>query len=329
MTRRDLITLLGGVVVALPHIVYAQAVKRIPRVGVLWHAATPEEEATYLGALRQGLIDLGYIEGRTITLEHRFPAEQPERFRSLAAELALSKADVLVAVTRPAALAAQSATTTIPVVFLVVPDPVGSKLVNSLARPGGNITGLTNMALELNAKRLGYLKEAMPELSRVALLVNANDQGGTRRYTDESLAAATTLGLTLLPVEARSVEDLDRAFDAMVKARMQAVVVPADGLFFQGRAVIAKAALARRLPTIVYSRKTLDAGALMSYGPSHLVIFRRAALYIDKLLKGAKPSELPVEQPTTFEFLINLKTAKALPFTMPHSLLLRADNVIE
>jgi len=280
-------------------------------------------------SLRQGLIDLGYVEGRTITLENRFPAEQPERFMSLATELALSKVDVLVAVTRPAALAAQSATTTIPVVFIVVPDPVGSRLVNSLARPGGNITGLTNIALELNAKRLGFLKEAMPALSRVALLVNANDQGGSRRYTDESLAAATALGLTLQPIETRSLEDLERTFDTMVKARMQALVVPADGLFFQGRAVIAKAALARRLPTIVYSRETLEAGGLMSYGPSHLAIFRRAAFYVDKLLKGARRSELPVEQPTTFEFLIKLKTAKALSFTMPQSLLLRADNVIE
>ncbi len=329
MTRRDLITLLGGVLAALPHIAHAQPVRRTPRIGVLWHAASAEEEATYLGALRQGLIDLGYFEGRTITLENRFPAERPERFMSMAVELATSKVDVLVAVTRLAALAAQRATTTIPVVFVVVPDPVGSKLVNSLARPGGNITGLTNIAAELNAKRLEYLKEAMPALKRVALLVNANDPDGSRRYIDESEAAATVLGLILQPVETRSLEDLERAFDTIVKARLQAVVVPADGLFFQGRAVIAKSALARRLPAIVYSRETLEAGALMSYGPSHLAIFRRAAFYIDKLLKGAQPSELPVEQPTTFEFLVNLKTARGLAFTVPKSLLQRANSVIE
>jgi putative ABC transport system substrate-binding protein len=329
MRRRLFIAILGSVPLGVYRIAHGQPLKKTPRLGVLWHAASAEEEATYLGALRQGLNDLGYVEGRTIVLENRFPAEQPALFRSMAAELASSGVDVLVAVTRPAALAAKSATTTIPIVFIVVPDPVGSGLVNSLARPGGNITGLTNMALELNAKRLGYLKEAMPALARVALLVNGNDPGGARRYIDETQIAATTLGVTLQPVEARSLEDLERAFDAMVRARIQAAIVPADGLFFQGRGVIARAALARRLPTIVYSRETLEAGALMSYGPSHLAIFRRAGILLDKLLKGTRPSELPVEQPTVFEFLINLKTTKALALTMPQSLLLRADGVIE
>lgn len=173
-----------------------------------------------------------------------------------------------------------------------------------------------------------YLKEAIPGLSRVALLINPNVQI-TRRYVDESQAAAPKLGITIQLAEARSLDDLPRAFDAMVKANAQAVAVNAEGLFFQGRALVAQLALARRLPTCVYSRETLEAGALMSYGPDQRAIFRRAATYVDKILKGAKPSELPVEQPTRFEFLVNLKTAKALGITVPPSLLLRVDHIVE
>jgi ABC-type uncharacterized transport system substrate-binding protein len=234
----------------------------------------------------------------------------------------------LLAAGASASIAAKDATTAVPVVFMVVPDPIGSKLVDGLARPGGNVTRLTNFAVQLSAKRLEYLKEVIPRLSRVGLLVNPNVQI-TRRYTEESDAAAATLGLVVQPFEVRSLDDLERAFDAMVKARMQAVSVNAEGLFFQGRALVAKLALARRLPTCVYSRETLEAGALMSYGPDQRAIFRRAAVYVDKILKGAKPAELPVEQPTTFEFLVNLKTSKALGFTIPQSLLGRADQIID
>ena len=200
--------------------------------------------------------------------------------------------------------------------------------MDNLARPGGNVTGLTNFAVQLSAKRLEYLKEAIPGLSRVGLLINPNVQI-TRRYIEESEAAAAILRLTIQLVEVRSVDDLESAFDAMIKARVQAVAVNAEGLFFQGRAIVAKLALARRLPTCVYSRETLEAGALMSYGPDQRAIFRRAAVYVDKILKGAKPADLPVEQPTRLEFLINLKTVKALGLTIPQSLLRRVDQVLE
>jgi putative ABC transport system substrate-binding protein len=277
----------------------------------------------------EGLKGLGYVDGKTIALEHRFPNEIPELFVSLAAELAALKPDVMVAVTRPAAIAAQRATTTIPTVFIVVPDPVGTKLVNSLARPGGNITGLTHIAVELSAKRLAFFKEAFPRASRAALLVNANDPQGMRRYIDESQVAAVVLGVTVQPVEVRSLGDFGVAFDKIVAEHLEGVLVPADGLFYQGRVRLAQTALQSRLPLVVYSRETLEAGALMSYGADQRAIFRRAAVYIDKILKGEKPADFLVEQPTKFEFLINLKTAKALGLTIPESFLVRADEVIE
>jgi len=226
-------------------------------------------------------------------------------------------------------MATQRATTIIPTVFIVVPDPIGTKLVGSLARPGGNITGFTHIAVELSAKRLALFKEAFPGASRAALLVNANDPQGMRRYIDESQAAAGVLGVTLHPIEVRSPGDFGQAFDRIVTERLEGVVVPADGLFYQGRLLLAQSALQRRLPLIVYSRETLEAGALMSYGADQRTIFRRAAAYVDKILKGENPANLPVEQPTKFETLINLKTAKALGLKLPASLLGRADQVIE
>jgi putative tryptophan/tyrosine transport system substrate-binding protein len=328
MRRREFIALFSGAAV-WSFSAHAQQRGRVPRIGVLWHAANAEQEAIYLGALEKGLTDLGYVTGRTITLEHRFPNEQPDRFASLAAELVALKVDVLIAVTPLAALAAQRATTTIPIVFILVPDPVERKLVNSLARPGGNITGLTHISIDLSAKRLELLKEAFPRATRVALLLNANDQSGTRRYISESKTAATTLGLDVQPMELRSVEDIEQVFDKIVEARLEIVAAVPDGLMFQGRNLIAQAAMTRHLPLIVFSRETLMAGGLMSYGPDLPAIFRRAATYVDKLLKGETPSDLPVEQPTKFEFLINLKTAKALGLEISPLLLSRADDVIE
>ena len=328
MKRRDVLTFVVGGFLASARIAQAQTVRKVARVGVLWHAANAEEEGPYLEAVRQGFRDLGYVEGRSLTLENRFPNEEPERFRSMAAELAALKPDVILAAGAAASTAAKNATAAIPVVFIVVPDPVGSKLVDSLARPGGNATGLTNFALQLSAKRLEYLKAAIPNLSRVALLVNPNVQI-TRSYIEESEAAAAQLRLTLQLVEVRSHDDLERAFDSMVRTKQQAVAINADGLFFQNRAVVARLALARALPTCVYSRETLEVGAFISYGPDQRAIFRRAASYADKILKGARPADLPVEQPTRFEFLINHKTAKALGVTVPPALMLQADQVID
>lgn len=327
MKRREFIWLVGGAA-AWPFHCAAQH-QKIPRVGVLWHAGSAEEEVVYLTALEEGLKGLGYVDGRTISLEYRFPNEIPERFVSLAADLAALKVDILVAVTRPAAVAAQRATSTIPIVFIVVPDPVGTGLVESLARPGGNITGLTHIAVELTIKRLALFKEAFPELSRVALLVNANDQRGMLRYIDEAQNAVTTLRMAVQPMEVRSMGDFEQAFEKTAMSGLGAVIVPADGLFYQGRKLLAQLALTRRLPLVVYSRETFDAGALMSYGAGQRAIFRRAAVYVDKIVKGEKPADLPVEQPTRFDFLINLKVAKQLGLTIPPTLLARADEVIE
>jgi putative ABC transport system substrate-binding protein len=329
MNRREFLTGALGAGILAPLTGEAQQSTKIPRIGVLWHAGSMEEEGNYFRAFEEGLKALGYIDGRTVRLEHRFPNEQPERFISQAAELAALKVDVLVAVTRPAALAAQRATTTIPIVFIVVADPLGSKLVDNLARPGGNITGLTHIAVELSAKRLQILKEIIPKMSRAALLVNGNDARGMQRYIEETQVAADRLQVTVQPVEVRSLGDFEPAFDKIVASRVQGVVVPADGLFYQGRGLMARSALTRQLPLMVYSRETLDAGALASYGTDQPVIFRRAAAYIDKLVKGAKPAQLPVEQPTRFELIVNLKTAKALGITITPSFLGRADQVVE
>ena len=329
MRRREFISLLGGAAGIWPLGVLAQPVGKLPRVGVLWHAGSAEEEAIYLGSLLEGLKLLGYVDGKTIVLEHRFPNEIPERFVSLAAELAALKPDVLVAVTRPAAIAAQRATTTIPIVFIVVPDPVGTKLVNSLARPGGNVTGLTHIAVELSGKRLAFFKEAFPRSSRVALLLNGNDVPGMQRYIDEFQTAAVALSVSVRPVDVRSLGDFEAAFDTIVAERLDGVILPADGLFYQGRVRLAQLALQRRLPLVVYSRETLEAGALLSYGTDQRAIFRRAAAYVDKIIKGERPADLPVEQPTKFETLINLKTARALGLAIPEIALVRADEVIE
>ena len=268
-------------------------------------------------------------KAKTSFLENRFPAERPERFISLAAELAVLKVDILVAINRTAALAAQGATTTIPIIFVAVPDPVGSKLVASLARPGGNITGLSNFAHDLTAKRLEFLKEVVPSMSHVAVLTNPNDKDSSQRYIDEAQTATAKLAIKLFPVGVRAPSDLVPAFAKMREHQVNGVVVAQDGLFFVTRKEIADLALKHHLPLAVYSRETVEAGALASYGPSNYGIFRRSAYYIDKILKGTKPAELPVEQPTKFESIINLKTAKALSLEVPPTLLARVDEVIE
>jgi putative tryptophan/tyrosine transport system substrate-binding protein len=267
MKRREFVTLLGAAAAAWPLAVPAQPIKKLPKVGVLWHAGSAEEEAIGLGALTRGFSDLGYIEGKTIALHHRFPAELTERFESLSAELVAIPVDVLVAVTQPAALAAQRATATIPIVFILVPEPVGSKLINSLARPGGNITGLTNIAAELTAKRVQLLKEAFPRMTRVTLLVNPNDQQAMHRFIDEAKIAATALGLDVQPLEVRSLGEFEQAFDSMADSRSEGVITTPNGLFYLGRVLAGQLAVKRRLPLMVQNRETLEDGALMAYGP--------------------------------------------------------------
>jgi putative tryptophan/tyrosine transport system substrate-binding protein len=259
----------------------------------------------------------------------RFPAEQFDRFFILAAELAQLKPDVLVSAAGTAAVACHKATTTIPLVFVNVPDPVGRKLVASLGRPGGNATGLSNMAVDLTKKRIEIARDIIPGLSRVAMLVNASDEVGSRAFIADGEAAASQLGITVVPVGMRGRDDLEGAISKISEEKFQAVVVTIDGLFFVERQRIADLALERRLPAIVPSKEMLDAGALISYGPNTPDLYRRAAYFIDKILRGAKPADLPVEQPTGFELLINLKTANALRFEIPPTLLARADEVIE
>jgi putative ABC transport system substrate-binding protein len=307
----------------------AQQPKKVARIGVLWHGANAEEEAIYLAALRQGLRDFGYVEDQNIVLEMRFPAEQYERFFVLATELAQQNVDVLVSAAGIAAVACHRATTTIPIVSVNVPDPVGRKLVASLNRPGGNLTGLSNMAVELTTKRLELAKEMIKGLSRVALLVNSADEIGSRAYIAQADAAGPQLGLTVVPVGVRDAHDLEGAISKISAESFQAIAVTHDGLFYVQRKRLADLALERQLPTIAFASEQWEAGVLATYGPNVPSLYRRAGAFIDKILKGANPADLPVEQPARFELLINLRTAKALGLTVPSALLARAEQVIE
>jgi putative ABC transport system substrate-binding protein len=292
----------------------------------LWHAANIEEETPYFGPLIDGFRSLGYIDGRNIALEHRFPDEKPELFTSMAAELVSLKPDVLIGV-GSAAVYVKKATSTIPIVFMYVPDPVGAGLVDTVRRPGGNATGLTNFSVDLSAKRLQFLKEIIPSLARVALLINPT-ANISRLYVRQSNEAAPSLGLAIQPFEVPVLGQLEQAFDAMLRTGMQAVVVNAESLFYQGKEKIARLAIARRLPTCAWVKELVEVGALLSYGVDQRAIARRVAVSVDRILKGEKPADMPVEQPTTFQAIINMKTAKSLGLTIPQTLLLRADEVI-
>jgi len=276
----------------------------------------------------QGFRDLGYEHGRNIILEHRFPNEIPERFRSMADELVALKVDVLVAVGTNTAPYARAATSTVPVVFLFVPDAVGSGFVESLGRPGRNMTGLSNFGADIVAKRLQYLKEMIPGLTRVALLVNPETETAPlyRRITD---AAAEDLGLENHTFEGRSIGEFELALDRMVAAGMQAVTINSEGVAYQHRSSIGKMTLTRRLPLAVWSRETFEGGALMSYGADQVAMSRRTPTFVDKILKGTKPGDLPVEQPTKLELFISLKVARTLGLSVPPILLAFADEVIE
>jgi putative ABC transport system substrate-binding protein len=329
MRRRDFITLFGGTAAMWPLAAHAQQSRKMYRIGVLWHGANAEEETIYLAALRQGLDDFGYVEGQNVVLEMRFPAEQYERFFVLAAELAQQNVDVLVSAAGIAAVACHRATTTIPIVSVNVPDPVGRKLVASLNRPGGNLTGLSNMAVELTGKRIELAKEMIKDLSRVALLVNTADEIGSRAYIAQGEAAGAQLGVAVVPVGVRDANALEGAISKISTDKFQTMVVTHDGLFYVQRKRLADLALERRLPTIAFASEQWEAGVLATYGPNVPTLYRRAGAFIDKILKGVNPADLPVEQPTKFELLINLKTAEALGLTVPSTLLARADQVIE
>jgi len=282
MKRREFITLLGGAACLWSFAARAQQAGRIPKVGYLWHAANAAEEHPYFGAVVEGFAKLGYVDGRNIKLEHRFPNETPALFKSMAAELVSLNPDVLMCGSNSMYL--KAATTTIPIVFMFFPDPVGMKLVDSLARPGGNVTGLSNFGRDIAGKRIQLLKEIVPGLSRVALLINSNQQS-TPMYIEVMSAAAEELGVGIQPFDARSIDELEPAFYAMVKAGMQAMTPAQGGTAFQWRKIIPKLAIKHNLPLCAYSRETFEEGALFSYGPDQIATCHRAAVLVDKILK--------------------------------------------
>jgi putative ABC transport system substrate-binding protein len=310
-----------------PLAVEGQQGGKIPRVGILW-AYSPSVVSILGDAFRQGLRGLGYVEGQNILLEERWAEGRFDRLASLAAALNRVNLDVIVTASTPAVRAAQQATKTIPIVMTLVSDPVEDGLVASLARPGRNVTGLSLMHPELSAKRIALLKEVVPKLSRVAVLWSPST-ASYRKVLGETQAAAHALGLQLRAVEVRDPTDFDSAFSAVARERAGALVVLPDALFRDQQRRILDLAAKTRLPAIYWSRDLVEAGGLMAYGANFPDVFRQAATFVDKILKGAKPADLPVEQPAKFELIVNRKTAKALGLTIPQTLLLRADQVIE
>jgi putative ABC transport system substrate-binding protein len=326
------VTLILSLFVAPLTVAAAQPPEKVPRVGYLspGSPADPGRQRRF-EAFRHSLRELGYVEGQNIALEARWAEGQDDRFPDLAAELVRLAPVVIVATGTPAALAAQHATTTIPIVVTAMGDPVRDGLVTSLARPGGNITGTTFLRPELVAKRLELLKEALPRVARVAALwhPDAYAERTTRDMVQEAKAAARMLGVHLHLVEVHAPDEFDRAFATLTKERAEALIVlPSPMLFTERRRLVERAAR-HRLPAMYQGREFVELGGLIAYGASITELWRRAATYVDKILKGAKPGDLPVEQPVKFELVINLKTAQALGITLPPSLLLLADEVIQ
>jgi len=327
MRRRDFITLLGGSAAAWPFPTRAQQRKPNPRVGVIWHAANAKQEEEYLGVLTKAFHELGYVEGKNIELDHRFPAEQPERFRALAQELADSKVDVIVAVTGLGAGEAKRATSTIPIVLVADPDPVGRGLAESLARPGGNVTGLSLMTLDLSGKRLALFKEIVPKLARLALVLDPREPSSKPLIAANERAGKAAGCLTQI-FEVTTPAEIDRTFLAIARDGFDGAFAIGPPMYNE-RVQVGASAMAHKVPTIAANAEQVPYGLLLSYGPDFIDYFRRAVGYVDRILKGAKPGDLPIEQPTRLKFVINLKAAKALGLTVPPSLLAIADDVIE
>jgi putative ABC transport system substrate-binding protein len=327
--RRTFLSALTGGLLATPLTAEAQPAGKVYRIGYLTSGFKEVPGSNPgLAPFSQSLRELGYVEGRNLTLEIRYAEGRTERFPALAAELANLKVDVLVAVSTPGALAAKQATSTIPIVMVSVGEPVEVKLVDSLAHPGGNVTGLSLIAPQLAAKRLDLLKQALPKLLRVTVLWNSANQGMKARF-QETQGGAQLLGVTLHSVTIQSPDDFDPLFAAMTRDRPESLLVLADTVTVANRQRTVEFAAKNRVPAIYEARTFVDSGGLMSYGVDFADHYRRTAIYVDKILKGTKPADLPVELPTKFEFVINLKTAKALGLTIPPSLLQRADQVIE
>jgi putative tryptophan/tyrosine transport system substrate-binding protein len=324
-TRRTFITLLGGAAAAWPLVARAQQAGKLPTIGFLGTAAS-SAWGPWTAVFVQRLHELGWIEGRTVAIQYRWAEGRAERLAEIAAEFVRLKVDVIVTGGN-AAVAAKQASSVIPIVFALMDDPVGMGLVASLARPGGNVTGLSMQSTDLAGKRLALLREVVPGLRRLAIMANVEYPAAVQEM-GEIQAAAGTLGLDVPTFEIRRAEDIAPAFEAL-KGRAEALYVVGDALVFTHRVRINTLALAARLPTIFFLREYVEAGGLMSYGPNFPDLFRRAADYVDKILRGAKPGDIPVEQPTKFDLIINLTTAKALGLSIPESFLVRADEVIE
>jgi putative tryptophan/tyrosine transport system substrate-binding protein len=323
MNRRAFVTALGAVLAAPRASEAEQAAWRIGYLG-----SSPSVTAQFIEAFQQGLREFGYVDGQNIAIEYRSDDGNPDRLPALAAELVRLKVDVLVASTNPRAVAAKKATTTIPIVMVNVSHPIETGLVASLARPGGNVTGLTRVDADLTGKNLSLLAEAVPGLVRVAVLSNPTTPGYLT-LVGMAKETARSLRLQLTVVEARAPTELENAFVAMVRAHVSALVVLSNGMFWGQRVRIVDLALRHHLPSIFGNTEFAEVGGLMTYAPNSVDPYRRVAAFVDKILKGAKPADIPVEQPAKFDLVINLKTAKALGLTIPPSLLARADQVIE
>jgi putative ABC transport system substrate-binding protein len=328
MQRRQFIKLAGGAAAAWPFAAHAQQSGKIPTVGVLWHAGSAEGEEVYLSVLVKAFNDLGYIEGKNIHLDQRFPAENPDRFRQLGQELVDEHPAVLVAITSFGAVTLKKLTSSIPIVFVFVPDPLGFGLVDTLARPGGNVTGPSLMAVDLSGKRLELLKQAVPTLSRVALLTDPKTDPSRERTIKAYQAAAQSLGITLWNEDIGRLEDVEPVFAKIAQDGADGVVRGTSGGFFFSLRTIGASALAHKLPVMSYIAEEVPSGYLMSYGQDLPDFERRAVGYVDKILKGANPADLPVEQPTKLKLVLNLKTANALGIGFHQSLILSADEMI-
>jgi ABC-type uncharacterized transport system substrate-binding protein len=327
MRRRDFMVFFVGGTTMWPRRIYAQQSPKIPRIGVLL-PGTPASFSLRTKAFLDGLRDLGHVEGRTIEIEWKWGQDRVETLSEPAAELVRSNVDVIVTGGTSAAKALKAATQTIPIVMAIVGDPVGAGLVDSLARPGGNATGFSIVSPELGAKRLQLLKEIEPKISSVAVLLNINNPL-SQLELKEMQTAAQAMGLELHPAGISTEDGLENAFAAMNKAAAQALIVLTDPILFSQRRRTVEFANRNRLPAVYFFQGFAEDGGLMSYGPSDADLYRRAAGYVDRILKGAKPGDLPIEQPTKFELYINLKAANILGLTIPESLLARADKVIE
>jgi len=330
MNRRNtLIALFAFSAASGPLASLAQQPGKVWRVGFLTARRRPDSiDADFIGGLPRGMRELGYIEGKNLVIEWRFTDGRAERLPELAAELVRLKVDVIVSGSSQAIRALQKATTTIPIVMATSGDPIGSGFVASLARPGGNITGLSNLFGDIGPKQLELLLSIVPKLSRVAVLVNPiNPANATGLKNVQS--AAQRVNVKVLPVEAQTAQEIENAFSLMTRENVGAVMVEVDAFFIQQQRSIAELAAKHRLPSVSGVREFAEAGGLMSYGPNLAEQFRRAAVYVDKIFKGAKPGDLPVEQSTAFEFHINSKTAKALGLAIPKVFLFQADRVIE